>query len=135
MKIALVGPELEENLGLRYIASSLKKRGHTADIVPFNDASDIDEVVGTVLATAPDITGLSMVFTSRGREFCALATALRHAGYRGRIASLAGTAGHDALSGRRPRRTGRDGSNLYCLLLAPKAVVACECVKPRSGIA
>jgi len=85
MKIALVGPELEENLGLRYIASSLEKRGHTADIVAFNDAGDIDDVVGTVLATSPDITGLSMVFTSRGREFCTLATALRDAGYRGHI--------------------------------------------------
>lgn len=85
MKIALVGPELEENLGLRYIASSLEKRGHTADIVAFNDVGDIDDVVGTVLATSPDITGLSMVFTSRGREFCTLATALRDAGYRGHI--------------------------------------------------
>lgn len=85
MKIALVGAELEENLGLRYIASSLEKRGHTADIIPFNEAGDIDAVVRTVLATAPNITGLSMVFTARAREFCALAMALRDAGYRGHI--------------------------------------------------
>ncbi len=85
MKIALVGAELEENLGLRYIASSLESRGHTADIIPFNEASDIDAVAGSVLATAPDITGLSMVFTARAREFCALAKALRNAGYRGHI--------------------------------------------------
>jgi hypothetical protein len=85
MRIALVGAELEENLGLRYIASTLEKRGHAAEIVPFNEAGDTDAVVRTVLATAPDITGLSMVFTARAREFCALATALRDAGYRGHI--------------------------------------------------
>src|SRR3974390_1859945 len=85
MKIALVGAELEENLGLRYIASALETRGHQADIVPFNEARDTDDVVRTVLATAPDITGLSMVFPARAREFCALATALRDAGYRGHI--------------------------------------------------
>jgi hypothetical protein len=28
MKVALVGAELEENLGLRYIASALEHRGH-----------------------------------------------------------------------------------------------------------
>jgi hypothetical protein len=81
----LVGAELEENLGLRYIASALEKRGHQADIVAFNEAGDRDQVVRTLLATAPDITGLSMVFTARGREFCGLATALREAGYRGHI--------------------------------------------------
>ena len=85
MRIALVGAELEENLGIRDIASSVEARGHEADIVPFNEARDLDEVVRTVLATAPDITGLSMVFNARGREFCALASALREAGYRGHI--------------------------------------------------
>jgi radical SAM superfamily enzyme YgiQ (UPF0313 family) len=85
MKIALVGAELEENLGLRYIASSLEHRGHTVDIVAFNEAATMEAVVAMVLAIAPDITGLSMVFTARAREFCALATALREAGYRGHI--------------------------------------------------
>ncbi len=85
MKIALVGAELEENLGIRYIASAVEAFGHEADIIPFNEAGDIDDVIRTVLTTAPDITGLSMVFNARGREFCALATALREAGYRGHI--------------------------------------------------
>jgi len=85
MKIALVGAELEENLGIRYIAAALERRGHQADIIAFNEARDTDAVVRAVVATAPDITGLSMVFTARAREFCALATALREAGYRGHI--------------------------------------------------
>jgi len=85
MKIALVGAEFEENLGIRYIASAVEAVGHEAEIIPFNEAGDIDDVVWTVLTTPPDITGLSMVFNARGREFCALATALREAGYRGHI--------------------------------------------------
>lgn len=85
MRIALVGAELEENLGLRYMASALESRKHEVEIIPFNEASDIDNVVKAVLASNPDIAGLSMVFTCRAKEFCALAQRLRHAGYRGHI--------------------------------------------------
>lgn len=85
MKFALVGAELEENLGLRYIASTLEKHGHQVDIIPFDEAGDTDRVLREVAASAPDITGLSMVFTARAREFCALATALRESGYHGHI--------------------------------------------------
>ncbi len=85
MKISLIGAELEENLGLRYIASSLMRAGHIADLVPFNFSSDIPKVVQSVKEQSPDLVCLSMVFTIRGREFCTLATALREAGYRGHI--------------------------------------------------
>lgn len=92
MKIALVGAELEENLGLRYMASSLEARGHETEIVAFNSEADLDSVVEKVRDSEPEITGLSMVFTSRAREFCRLAEALRADGYGGRV--LAG--GHFA---------------------------------------
>lgn len=92
MKIALVGAELEENLGLRYMASSLETRGHEAEILAFNTEKDLAPVVEQVRGLDPDITGLSMVFTSRAREFCRLAEALRADGYGGRV--LAG--GHFA---------------------------------------
>ena len=36
MRVVLVGAELEENIGLRYMASALEANGHAADIVPFN---------------------------------------------------------------------------------------------------
>jgi hypothetical protein len=36
MKVSLVGAELEENLGLRYMASSLESSGHRVEIIPFN---------------------------------------------------------------------------------------------------
>jgi anaerobic magnesium-protoporphyrin IX monomethyl ester cyclase len=85
MKLDLVSAELEENIGLRYMAAALENEGHRVDLIPFNDAEDADEVVRLIAARAPAITGLSMVFTSRGRKFCVLAQALRQAGYAGRI--------------------------------------------------
>jgi hypothetical protein len=36
MNLALIGAELEENLGLRYMAPSLEAAGHGCEIVPFN---------------------------------------------------------------------------------------------------
>lgn len=85
MKVALVGAELEENLGLRYMASALERRGHQVEIIPFNSEHDIPHAVGQVAAFAPRITGLSMVFTGRAREFCRLAQALRDGGYCGHL--------------------------------------------------
>ncbi len=85
MHVALIGAELEENLGLRYMASALEQRGHTATIVPFNEEAEISNVVSQVMSLAPDIAGLSMVFTGRAREFCRLAGALRTAGFTGHV--------------------------------------------------
>ncbi|MGO9976912.1 MAG: B12-binding domain-containing radical SAM protein [Solirubrobacteraceae bacterium] len=83
--MALVTAELEENLGLRYIASSLEAQRHAVEIVPFNTESDAPTAVERVMALNPQIVGLSMIFTSRAREFCALAEQLREVGYHGHI--------------------------------------------------
>jgi radical SAM superfamily enzyme YgiQ (UPF0313 family) len=85
VKIALLGAELEENLGLRYIASSLEAQNHIVKIIPFNSESDIPSAVSSLIDFDPRIAGLSMVFTGRAREFCRLAQALRDAGFRGHI--------------------------------------------------
>jgi len=85
MNVALIGAELEENLGLRYIASSLESKGHRTAIIAFNSGPDTEQAIQQTLAFAPDIAGLSMIFTSRGREFCRLAAGLRRAGYGGHI--------------------------------------------------
>ena len=85
MKISLIGAELEENLGMRYIASSLEDAGHVAKIIQFNYLSDIPEIVRKVKEFEPEVIGLSMVFTIRGAEFCKLAGALRDSGYKGHI--------------------------------------------------
>ena len=85
MKIALIGAELEENLALRYIASSLEACGHTVDIVAFNSEHDTEPAVRQTVAFGPQIVGLSMIFTARGAEFCRLAKRLREAGFRGHV--------------------------------------------------
>jgi anaerobic magnesium-protoporphyrin IX monomethyl ester cyclase len=87
MKIALVGAELEENLGLRYMASSLEANKHQTQIISFNSNDDQPRVVQEILNFDPQIIGLSMVFTSRAREFLKLAQSLREAGFGGHIVS------------------------------------------------
>jgi hypothetical protein len=85
MDVALVGAELEENLGLRYMAAALEAKRHRVEIIPFNAETDIRPAVQQVLSLSPQITGLSMVFTGRARQFCRLAQMLRETGYRGHI--------------------------------------------------
>jgi radical SAM superfamily enzyme YgiQ (UPF0313 family) len=81
MKVALIGAEIEENLGLRYMASALEERGHEAAIIPYNEEADIPAIIRQVKDLAPAIAALSMVFTGRAREFCSLAKALRNSGF------------------------------------------------------
>jgi len=85
MKVALIGAELEENLGLRYMAAALEQQGHQAEIIPYNSERDLPQTVAQTLLFSPDILGLSMVFTSRAREFCNLALALRNNSFSGHI--------------------------------------------------
>lgn len=83
--VALVGPEFEENLSLRYIASSLAADGHTTELVVFNSEADFGPVVETILATSPVVVGISLAFQWRARDFLAVAMALRERGYAGHI--------------------------------------------------
>jgi anaerobic magnesium-protoporphyrin IX monomethyl ester cyclase len=85
MKVALIGPELEENLGLRYLHASLRNAGHDARIIEFHAPEQIETVVSEIISWGADITGLSMVFTARAREFLRLANQLRHRKFAGRI--------------------------------------------------
>jgi anaerobic magnesium-protoporphyrin IX monomethyl ester cyclase len=85
MRIALLGAELEENLGLRYMSSSLEAKGHECLIVAFDGMQDFRPAVQAVLDYQPTLVGLSMVFTSRAREFCRLAQLLREAGFQGHL--------------------------------------------------
>jgi anaerobic magnesium-protoporphyrin IX monomethyl ester cyclase len=85
MRVALAGAELEENLGLRYIASSLEAAGHVCEIVPFNTEHDVPAASERLLRFEPAIIGLSMVFTGRAREFITLAQAVRREGFRGQL--------------------------------------------------
>jgi anaerobic magnesium-protoporphyrin IX monomethyl ester cyclase len=85
MRIAVVGAELEENLPVRYIRAALVSEGHRVFQVDFNCPEEVESAARAVLAGAPDIVAMSMVFTARAREFMGLATRVRGLGYRGHI--------------------------------------------------
>src|SRR5687767_7412457 len=85
--VVLVGPEIEENLSLRYITSSLTAAGHEVDILPFNGEGDFVPALQAILSAsvAPALVGISLAFQWRARDFLALAVALREKEYRGHI--------------------------------------------------
>ncbi|MBI2891972.1 MAG: cobalamin B12-binding domain-containing protein [Deltaproteobacteria bacterium] len=85
MRVGLVGPEIEENLALRSIAASLKAAGHEPRIFDFREAAQIPELALAITRWAPELVGLSMIFTARSDELVDLAAALRSVGYRGHL--------------------------------------------------
>ena len=75
MRVLLVGPNLEGNLSLQYLASALSAAGHEARIQTFNGPEDAASV--RAAAADSDLVGLSMCFQIRAREFLALARDLK----------------------------------------------------------
>ncbi len=86
-QVALVGPELEENLSLRYLASSLEAAGFESAIVPFDGPHDLPRVLARLLDSGepPALIGLSLSFQRRAKDFFALSIALRQRDYTGHI--------------------------------------------------
>lgn len=84
-RVALVGPEFEENLGLRYLHAALTRAGHEVRILDFRGSAQAPEVVEQALSFRADVVGLSMTFARRGREFADLAADLRKAGFGGHL--------------------------------------------------
>jgi radical SAM superfamily enzyme YgiQ (UPF0313 family) len=87
--IALVGPEVEENLSLRYLVSALAAAGYRAEIHAFNSAADFPRIARALVeAPAPPLLiGLSLAFQWRAPDMLALALSLREGGYRGHLTS------------------------------------------------
>jgi hypothetical protein len=85
--IALVGPEIEENLSLRYLASSLSAAGYASEIVPFCGERQFDAALRAILDAAepPLLVGLSLAFQWKATDTLALALALREGGYAGHV--------------------------------------------------
>jgi anaerobic magnesium-protoporphyrin IX monomethyl ester cyclase len=75
MHVLLVGPDLEENLSLRYLSSALMAAGHTATIATFDSLADRPRVLE--LARKADLVGLSMCYQIRALEFLELARDLK----------------------------------------------------------
>lgn len=85
--IALVGPEIEENLSLRYLASSLLPHGFRSEIIGFNQDADFGNALAAILGAPepPLVVGISLAFQWRAADFLAFAVALRERGYRGHL--------------------------------------------------
>jgi radical SAM superfamily enzyme YgiQ (UPF0313 family) len=84
--VALVGPEIEENLALRYLAASLEQSGVRAEILPFHDDAHFASILARVLVEdQPVVVGLSLAFQWRALDMLSVAMALRDGGYRGHI--------------------------------------------------
>jgi anaerobic magnesium-protoporphyrin IX monomethyl ester cyclase len=85
--IALVGPEVEENLSLRYLAASLEEAGLRAEIFGFNADCDFSRIVRRLREepSPPLLVGLSLAFQWRAQDFLALGMALRAGGLRSHI--------------------------------------------------
>jgi radical SAM superfamily enzyme YgiQ (UPF0313 family) len=79
MHIALIGPDLEENLSIRTLSGALKAAGHTTAIVPFEEAEDLDRARSAVRAVGAELAALSMCYQIRAPEFLELARALKAA--------------------------------------------------------
>jgi radical SAM superfamily enzyme YgiQ (UPF0313 family) len=87
--IALIGPELEENLGIRYISSSLRTAGFSTAIIPFNAGTDLSRTLNSITTAEvpPLMIAISLSFQSRAMDCLALILALRENGYKGHITS------------------------------------------------
>jgi len=85
MRIALVGADFEENLGVGMIAAATEGAGHEVQILPFNERDEARAIAAAVCADPPDVVGLSIQFQHRAYEFLALARLLRAGGYRGHL--------------------------------------------------
>lgn len=85
MKIALVGAEIEENLALRSIGSSLEHAHHQVFFLDFHELDQADEVARAVVRVGANVVGLSMVFTARSLEFTELARAIRERRFAGHM--------------------------------------------------
>src|SRR5690349_4202332 len=75
MRVLLAGPDFEENLSIRYLASSLQAVGHETPLAVFNSANDVEAVAEQV--EDADIVGLSVCFQSRAQEFLTLARRIK----------------------------------------------------------
>ncbi len=80
--VALVGPELEENLGMRYLAAALAGNGVHTEILAFNNPGDYQRILHFLLnaPNPPSVVALSFASQWKARDYLALAVALKEAG-------------------------------------------------------
>jgi anaerobic magnesium-protoporphyrin IX monomethyl ester cyclase len=78
LKVLLVGFQDQDNLGLRYLFSSVQAAGHEAEVATFQ--ADPVPLVLKALESQPDVIGLSLIFQYMTDAFAVVVAALRKAG-------------------------------------------------------
>ncbi len=69
MNVFLVGPDIEENLSIRYLATALEQAGHRCRIADFRSSRDIPGIVRQIVRKDTGLVGLSLVFQRRCYEY------------------------------------------------------------------
>jgi radical SAM superfamily enzyme YgiQ (UPF0313 family) len=82
---ALLGPDEQENLSLRYLAAAAEAAGQRVRLVPFNRRADAERAVAEVLALSPLLAGISIPFQYAVEDSLNLARVLRGRGFAGHI--------------------------------------------------
>lgn len=83
--VALIGSEMEENLSLRYLSSSLRKEGFLPEIFVFYSARQNKELVQRLIEYNPLLVGISIPFQAKAKETLEISKLLRENGYKGHI--------------------------------------------------
>lgn len=77
-RVLLVGFQDQDNLGLRYLMSSVRQAGHIVDIATYQ--SDPSTLVARACLEKPDLIGFSLIFQYMAPDFGRVIAALREAG-------------------------------------------------------
>jgi len=77
-RVVLIGFQDQENLGLGYLASALRSRGHLVQIVDFE--VEFAQILDIVRRMDPVVVGFSLIFQFYVRRFADLARYLRENG-------------------------------------------------------
>ena len=84
-RVALIGPDEQDNLALQYLAAAVEAAGHAAYRVRFNKRREIDTACARVLELAPDLVGIGIAFQCSVGDSLELVARLRAAGYAGHV--------------------------------------------------
>ncbi len=77
-KVLLIGFQDQDNLGLRYLISTVNASGHDASIMTYG--SDPDLILKRIHREKPDVVGFSLIFQYMAPDFGRVIAALREAG-------------------------------------------------------
>ena len=80
-KVLLIGFQDQDNLGLRYLMSTVNASGHQALIMTYR--SNPDEILKRIRQDEPDVVGFSLIFQYMAPDFGQVIGALREAGVTG----------------------------------------------------